>query len=288
MPKYLRLALIGHPIAHSLSPSLHLAALDFSNLRGEYSLIDITEADFNRKFAEKFYLGMHGFNVTVPHKEKVFTLCSSLSPEAKITGAVNTVKIESENLIGHNTDLIGFKTAFLDEFNHSLQDQTAILLGAGGAARATVIGLAQMGTKQIYVISRNAKKVESFVQTMNVTLQNLGLNCDCQMVNIDSVNKAINLSTVSALINASPLGAAGKDLPSWLLLLVEHLPAGTICFDLVYNRQKETLLTKLALAKNLRATDGKTMLLHQAKAAFQYWTDLKIPTHILSQALANI
>lgn len=149
MSEYLILGLLGHPLWQSLSPVLHTAALQFSGIEGEYRLFDIEPAELDYWLKNISLLGITGFNITIPYKETIYQFAGQHTLEAGLAGAVNTVKIENNGQIsGHNTDVIGFQLACKEAFDVNLAGKSALIIGAGGAARAVVVALAQMGLKK--------------------------------------------------------------------------------------------------------------------------------------------
>jgi shikimate dehydrogenase len=298
MPDYYCLGLIGHPLTHSLSPLLHTAALQFAQLEGEYCLIDIDPKNFYKNIEEnlsKNFLKflpkqIKGFNITIPYKEDIFKLLTKCTNEAKLVGAVNTIKVEKDgSFTGHNTDLIGFKKSFKNALDQSLEGSEILLIGAGGSAKAVAIGLAQMGVTKIIVRARNPEKVNSFIKEVQSNIEQFGQNkyplpfIEC--ANHDS-NSVISLPT--AIINASPIGLNGHTTPTWLAEIISQLPQKTLCFDLVYRKDgSSTPFLETAIKHNLKAIDGIPMLVYQAKHAFKYWTTIDVPEEIMFKALCR-
>ncbi len=288
MPNYFLLGLIGHPLSHSLSPILHKTALQFAGLKGEYRLIDITPENLQSELAKALQIGLKGFNITIPYKEDIFRLVSNHSTEAKLTSAVNTVKVEKDgSLTGHNTDLMGFKQSFADSFATEMKDKTALVIGAGGAAKAVIVGLMQMKVAKIIIGIRNTEKVNSSIAKIKSNfLQGEENNYQLPQILAVNINDFDTIDTnkerVTAVINASPIGLHEGTAPIWLNELMDKLPANCVCFDLVYRKDRsEPTFTKIARAKNMPAVDGLSMLVHQARLSFKYWTDVDIPTSVL-------
>jgi len=289
MPDYFLLALIGHPLSHSLSPILHGAALQFAGLKGEYRLIDIPKKNFHEELARSLPKELKGFNVTIPYKENIYELVSNHTLEAKITGAVNTVKVETDGgLSGHNTDLLGFKQSFADSFDVSLKNKHAFVIGAGGAAKAVVIGLAQMGVAKIQIKARDTNKVNSFIAEIKSNLHQFdkSQNRMPDIVCSYETNSSISDEAIAAVINTSPIGLHSEAAPDWLAELLDKLPSNCICFDLVYRKDKsKPTFAQTAITKNLPTIDGLSMLVHQARFSFKYWTGVDVPTKVFFESL---
>jgi len=295
MPNYFTLGLLGHPISHSLSPTLHNAALQFAGLKGEYHLIDVEPKIFHEKFdRELFHLlpeGINGFNVTIPYKQNIFKLVSNYTMEAKLSEAVNTVKVDKQgNLSGHNTDLLGFKQAFIDSFALDLQNEAVLLIGAGGSAKAIIIALAQMGVAKILVKARNIEKLKTFINNSKSNLAKLE-NAKFKSPEIIAIGEGtsdIQNNALAAIINASPIGLSEEATPYWLIQYMEKLPPKCVCFDLVYRKDAtKPAFAKLAISRNLQTIDGLSMLVHQARLSFKYWTGYQIPLEVLFKSITS-
>ncbi len=289
MTDYFMLALIGHPLSHSLSPILHGAALQFAGLKGEYRLIDISPKNFHQELAQSLPKELKGFNVTIPYKEVIYRLMSDHSLEAKLTGAVNTVKVEKDGrLSGHNTDLLAFRQSFTDSFDINLKNKHAFVIGAGGAAKAVVIGLAQMGIAKIQIKAREVSKVNSFITEIKSNLIQFGENQNRMpdIVSSDQRNLSTRDEPIAAVINTSPIGLHGETAPDWLDDLLARLPISCVCFDLVYRKDKsKPTFARIASTKNLPVIDGLSMLVHQARFSFKYWTGVDVPVKVFFESL---
>lgn len=262
----IHLGLIGYPLEHSLSPKIHTAALQSCGLEGDYSLFPIPPG--NKQGLEDLLARVrsgeiHGLNVTIPHKQNVIQFLDELTPTTQAIGAVNTIYLRENKLIGHNTDAQGF----LNDLNHFItgnQSQIAnrkssIVLGAGGSSRAIVYAL--LNDEWSIIIS--ARRLEQAQQLAN-SITNYELRIT------DSTLSNVELSTVSLIVNTTPLGMMPKiDQSPW----PENLPfpPQAAIYDLVYN-PRETKLVKDACSQGLPATTGLGMLIEQAALAFESWT----------------
>ncbi len=281
MKRYLNLGLIGYPLEHSLSPRLHQAAMRATGLAGEYHLYPVPPVPQGTAglvgLVARLRSGeIDGLNVTIPHKQSILPLLDRLSPTAEQIGAVNTLYLQDGRVTGDNTDAAGFWTdlknqAGAAELNGG-RAHRALVLGAGGAARAVVYALAQAGW-QVTLAARRTGQAEEL-------LDSLGIHG--QVVSLDPAG-LVTVDQIDALVNATPLGmtprVAACPWPEQL-----ELPAGAIVYDLVYNPQETRLLAR-ARSAGLRAFSGVGMLVEQAALAFQCWTGLDAPRPALWQGL---
>ena len=257
MSAYVRAGVIGHPIKHSKSPLIHNHWIEKYGLSGEYTAIDIAPEDLKEGVQRLVDDGYAGFNVTIPHKQNIFKLCASVDDTAKAIGAVNTVVIKDSALHGTNTDAFGFienihRSAFGVDFVH----RPAIVLGAGGAARAIVYALIGAGARQIIILNRTADKAKDVAE----------LNTDITSVAPWERRNDI-LRDAGILINTTSLGMSGKEPLEIDLAL---LPQDAVVSDIVYAPLMTGLLRQ-AESKGCQVVTGIGMLLHQARPAFEKW-----------------
>jgi shikimate dehydrogenase len=253
---------VGHPIKHSRSPLIHGYWLKTHGIAGSYERIDVEPVKFGN-FLKSFHeLGFAGGNVTIPHKEAAFAGVARRTERAERLKAVNTLWIENGMLWGDNTDVLGF-VANLDQSLGTGWEQTvdtALVLGAGGAARGIVAGLQDRPLKRIVVANRTVSKAEELVRDLerygDVTLEALAW---------DELDRALAGSQL--IVNTTSLGMAGQPP---LLLDLAKAPGNAIVSDIVYVPLKTPLLAA-AEAHGLRIVDGLGMLLHQAVPGFERW-----------------
>ena len=254
-----RAFVIGWPISHSLSPQLHGFWLKQYGVKGEYEKIAIAEDQLDAFLDTIRKDNFVGGNVTIPHKQTAYARISNTSPTAKILQAVNTIWLDNGELVATNTDGYGF-TANLDDFCPEWRAaKSAVVLGAGGAARAIVLALLDAGLKKIVIANRTIAKAKSLAQKM-------GSQCSsADMADIDLIDNC--LSQTDMLINTTSLGMKGQ--PS-LEINIGMLPKSAIVSDIVYNPLNTELLQR-ARSLNLKTVDGIGMLLHQAVPGFEKW-----------------
>jgi shikimate dehydrogenase len=254
---FVKCGVIGHPINHSKSPLIHNHWIAQYGLSGEYKANDIAPENLKDGVRRLIDDGYAGFNITLPHKQDIFKLCASVDDTAKAIGAVNTVVIKDGALHGTNTDAFGFienvrQQAFGVDFAH----RPAVVLGAGGAARAIVHGLIEAGAVKIILLNRTIEKAHEVV-AMNK-----------EIVHVASWEERDNmLKDAGFLVNTTALGMKGKDP---LIIDLAHLPAEATVCDIVYTPLMTDLLQQ-AQHKGHQIVTGIGMLLHQARPAFEKW-----------------
>jgi shikimate dehydrogenase len=272
----IQLGLIGYPLGHSLSPRIHSAALDACGLKGTYSLFPIDPDDkqglrnlLDRLRSEE----ITGLNVTIPHKQNVIPFLDELTPTAQAIGAVNTVYLQDNRLIGENTDAPGF----LSDLNKFLTTETrrhgedrALILGAGGSARAMVFALLNDGWHVTITARRIGQADQIAARFEGVSVQEWNF-------------QTFQHSNLQLIVNTTPVGMTPHiDHSPW----PENIPfpARAAIYDLVYN-PRQTKLVRDACAQGLPATTGLGMLIEQAALCFETWTGCQPPRDILFEAV---
>ncbi|MEM9630480.1 MAG: shikimate dehydrogenase [Pseudomonadota bacterium] len=259
MSKNLRKAAItGHPVAHSRSPLVHGYWLKKHGIEGEYGRVDVAPDDADRFYQDFAASGLVGANVTVPHKETAAAACDWLDEAAKTMGAANTLWIdENGKLCGANTDGLGF-LGNLDQLAPGWDETpgTALVLGAGGAARAVVWALLSRNYTAVHIVNRTEEKAQKIVDEFG------------SKTFAHSWDKLGSLiGTTDLLVNTTSLGMTGKPP---LDIDLSSLPGSALVTDIVY-APLETDLLKQAAARGNRTVDGLGMLLHQAAPGFERW-----------------
>lgn len=272
--------IFGWPIAHSRSGAMHSAAFAALGLDAVYVPYAITPERLGRAVEAARALGVAGFNVTLPHKTAIMPFLATIEPAARAIGAVNTVLRDGEQLRGANTDAEGLARS-LRETGVALQGAEVVVLGAGGAARAAVVGLAQAGAARIVVAARRAAEAGALVST-------LANHCDATELRASDLGAALvtACSSCGLLIQATSatLGqnAAAGSFADGLPLAA--LPSSAVVCDLVY-KPRQTAVLERARALGLRTVDGFGMLLHQGALAFERWTGQAAPLPKMRAAL---
>lgn len=259
-----RVGLIGDPVAHSVSPAIQNAAFAARGIDAAYELWQTGLSDLPARIASLRDPGVMGANVTVPHKRAVMEHLDSVSETAVRAGAVNTIVHRDGKLSGDNTDIVGFATS-LRTVCPEVDERAALLLGAGGAARAVVLALADLGVGRITVANRNQERSAALAADLApIELDLIGLEGS-------SLERA--LPDAGILINSTSLGWHPGESPVELDL-VGLLPTSALVVDLTY---RDTDLLAAARARGLRTLDGLPMLVYQGAAAFTLWTSVDAP-----------
>lgn len=298
----LQLGLIGYPLNHSLSPQIHQAALESLGIEGCYRLYPVLPLPYGRPDLEALLEQLRrgqidGLNVTIPHKQSVLAYLDGLTDAAGAIGAANTLYVKGGRLIGDNTDADGFWADLRARLARWEGERWALILGAGGAARAVVYALLGKGWKVAIAARRTEQSLslaEHFRRLMGDRLDIAGdkpSNAPCLEV-VPFTGEGISdfLAQTAArdnvlIVNATPVGmdAALDDNP-----LPENLPlpGGAFVYDLIY-RPAETALMRSARAQGLPACNGLGMLVEQAALAFERWTGKPAPRKAMTAAVSD-
>ncbi|MEG4234124.1 shikimate dehydrogenase [Microcoleus sp. Pol11C3] len=280
------LGVIGHPVAHSLSPAMHNAAISHLGVDFVYLPFPVKPGDLKAALAGFAAIGVRGFSITIPHKQAILPLLSSVSPIARAIGAVNTVYLTDKGWCGTNTDVEGFLAplqtpVYQAKGGSDWSQKVAVILGNGGAARAVVAGCAQLGCAEIHVVGRNEQNLAEFQQSWvnsPMPVQNL------QVHTWDNLSMLI--SQANLLVNTTPVGmypqGEKSPIPAGAL---DRISAGAIVYDLIYT-PNPTQFLKDAQLRGARAIDGLEMLVQQGAAALKIWLDKEsVPVDVMRQAL---
>lgn len=251
---------IGWPIAHSKSPQLHQYWLDRHGVDGVVVPLAIEPAQLEQALRAFPKLGLAGCSVTIPHKETCIPFLDEITPLVTAVGACNMIKVTDGRLIGDNTDVFGFAENLRLGAPGATWGGTALVLGAGGAARAVVAGLAQLGVTRIVLANRTLARAEKISEDMAPALKT---TIDC--IPWDQIPDVV--SSTSVLVNTTSLGMVGQPP---LTIDLAGLSTDCIVNDIVY-QPLETELLRAAAARGCVTVDGLGMLLHQARPAFKAW-----------------
>lgn len=248
---------IGHPIAHSRSPFIHGTWLAEHGIDGSYEAIDVAPAELPA-FFERLRLGEFvGGNVTIPHKEAVFALCDSVDDLARTIGAVNTLVVRNGKVHGYNTDYLGF-LGNLDAAAPGWSDgpRDALVIGAGGAARAILVALRERNGGTVHVLNRTLANAQALVEEIEGPFEAHGFEAFAELA-----------PKTGIVVNTSSIGMHGSRF-DWLDMSL--LPKTSLVTDIVYTPLITPLLAD-ARAHGLAIVDGLGMLLHQAVPGFAEW-----------------
>jgi len=280
----IRLAVIGDPIAHSLSPPMQNAALQDRQIDLQYTRLHIKPEDLDQAVAlirENDFLGV---NVTLPHKQRAFELMDECDQQATDVGAVNTVAIRDKNLIGFNTDGVGFARAIREEFSIDLKDLRVLIVGAGGVARAIAFECGKQGCERLVIANRTGDRAADLVRELQkffVGPKVLGPVARLQAIGLSESELRGQIPHTDLVINATSLGLERSDrLPIGTHLLEPHL----MVYDTVYSPRRTPLLLA-AEQTGARVANGLSMLLHQGALSFEIWCDREAPVAAMRSAL---
>ena len=268
--------LFGYPVEHSFSPGMHNAAFQKLGMDACYVPYAVPPGRLKEAVRAIVPLGMRGLNITVPHKEKVIPFLDDVTEDARLIGAVNTIEVRGERLVGHNTDGRGFLRSLREETNFRPKGRRVLIVGAGGAARAIAFNLALAGTEEVLLSDVDAAKARRLARDLQKATV-------VRSVAVRHGDLRIHARNAHCIINATPLGLH-KDDPLPLprnLILDDHL----VC-DLVYNPPLTPLL-KAARARGARTLSGIGMLFYQGVIAFEVWTGRKAPLSVMRKALVG-
>lgn len=255
---YKKAAVIGYPIAQSLSPFIHTHWMGQVGMAGEYTAVEVKLGELPQFIEKAKAEGLSGFNITMPHKIDIVPLLDTVAPMARSMGAVNTVKInEDGSLSGFNTDGIGLLAHLKASVPDWPQDKPVLIMGAGGAARAAALAFVNESVPMVMITNRTREKATALADEIGRG----------RMTVVDWEDRSSALSGAGLLVNTTMLGMEKQ--PSLDIDLSGAAP-DTVIYDIVY-KPLETDLLASARAKGLRTVDGLGMLVHQGAAAFKIW-----------------
>lgn len=269
-PSTFNLGLIGYPINASFSPQLHRAALRDAELNGDYRLFPISpnEPEVIKEILTRLRMGeLQGLNVTIPHKQAVIPLLDKLSETAKVIGAVNTISLKGGLLLGDNTDAQGFLNDLEYLPGAPSSKKKALILGAGGSARAICYALLSKGW-DLTIAARRIDQAQDLKEYFSSRFK--------KITALKLVSSGLANPSPSLIVNTTPVGMRSHPQGSpW----PENLPfpGAAVLYDLIYNPEK-TLLMADAEAAGMPARGGIGMLIEQAALSFEIWTGSKPST----------
>jgi shikimate dehydrogenase len=276
------LGVIGHPVEHSLSPVMHNAALAKLGLDYVYLPFPIAPENLATAIAGFASIGIVGFSITIPHKQTILPLLSTISPIAQVIGAVNTVTRQGDTWVGTNTDVEGFIAPLQTTYHQDWSQKKAVILGNGGAARAVVAGCIQLGLAEIHVVGRNWQKLQAFRQSW----QNSPFADQFQIHEWTELPNLLHQANL--LVNTTPIGMYPHINDSPLSSQeISYLPQEAIVYDLIYIPKTSKFL-HLAETQGAIIINGLEMLVQQGAAALKIWLQREtVPVTEMRQALQN-
>ncbi|HEX9653055.1 MAG TPA: shikimate dehydrogenase [bacterium] len=278
-PNSVRLGLIGYPVGHSVSPLMHQHLLKALNLSGSYESFETAPDQFEERIRALKASDIRGFNVTIPFKRQILALLDEVDESAQLVGAVNSVFHNNNRLLGFNTDGVGFERA-LQFHQIDVAKRQAIILGAGGAARAVALALIRGDIRRIYLANRTPGRSLELVEYISRT----GF---FNFITIPMAQGEIAklVDTVDFIINATPIGMWPdiEDTP----LEFSEMATDLTAIDLIYN-PLQTRFLRSAKAAGIKVMDGLDMLIFQGIAAMQIWTGRQVDPETVYGDLRNL
>jgi len=271
-----KLAVIGNPISHSLSPGMHNPALKFLGLDYYYSSLKVEKNEFE-DFIKKAVDEYVGFNVTVPYKSYILPYLDIVDDEALLSQSVNTVIVESSGkLRGKSTDGFGLEMALNQTFGVNPSDVSLCFIGCGGAAKASAVHFLENGVRNVFFVNRTIANAESFSQRLFQKYPKSNIECCC-LSDLKRIKKFLEFNPI--VIQSTSLGLNNTDLSPFPESLFRD---GLRVFDMIYHK---TAFLHMAEKKNCLFADGRLMLLYQGALSFELWTGLKPPIETMKDAL---
>lgn len=268
-------AVIGDPIAHSMSPAIHNDAFEKEIMDAEYIAFHVKPDGLGDAVRGMKAIGICGFNITMPHKETIIPFLDEVDDLSRAIGAVNTVFNKDGRLIGYNTDGIGFIKALEEELTGDLTKKKTLIIGAGGAARAIYFTLVKEGVKQIDIANRTKDRAV-----------NLILECpyDNQSTAVTFAEAEQRMAEYDLIIQTTSIGMSpnSKDAP----LNVANIKESAFVSDIIYNPLKTKILMD-AEQNGAKIQNGVGMFVYQGAIAFQIWTGIMPDTTRMKQIVLN-
>lgn len=270
-------SIFGYPLTHTISPAIQNRAFDHYGLKSVYFALERTPSRFRFLMRHLKTLLLDGFNITAPFKELVVPYLDRLSREARLIGSVNTAKKEGNRWVGYNTDHHGF-LAGLREAGFNASGKFAVVIGAGGSARAVVYALATKGARRLVVANRTQARARRLVRRFRGRFPSVAMTA----TGLEGMAFERAVREADLVVNATKVGLNREDP---LLVTKRVFPRGRILFyDLIY-RPRRTKLLRVAARCGHRIQNGETMVLHQGAKAFEIWTQRGAPIRLMKEAL---
>lgn len=275
--------IIGYPLGHSISAGFQQAALDHCGLDLKYQVWETRPEDLAETVGGLRQPGYLGANVTIPYKEEVPSMLDGLDGVAGEIGAVNTIVSRDGKLTGYNTDATGFLRALREDARFDPAGKKAVVLGAGGAARAVSYSLLLAGVSGLTLLNRSVENGEAVREAMEDMLSRKGLEPQVRFCAWEGRRVAGALAGCDLIVNCTPLGMRHSAQEGTSPLRAEQIPAEALVYDLVYN-PPQTPLRKEASRAGARSLGGLPMLVYQGAAAFELWTGRQAPLEVMLHA----
>jgi shikimate dehydrogenase len=269
--------LIGDAVRGSLSPRFQNAAFAALGLNWCYVTFPVSRDRLETALRGLPALGIAGANVTVPHKEAVLAYVDEVTDDARRVGAVNTIRVEADRLVGHNTDTAGMLDALIRDGGLVIHGQRAVVVGAGGAARAGVFALAGAGATSVTILNRNWDRAAALADAVRRAFR-----CPVDAVPLDGTAVTSALRGATLLVQATTIGGGAQRALSPIPRAALH--PGLFVMDMVYDPE-ETALLREARSAGCRTLGGLPMLVYQGARSFEIWTGRAAPLRVMRDAV---
>ena len=278
MPDFI--GLIGYPVKHSISPYFQQAALDYYHLDIRYQLWETSPEKLSSRIAGLKKPQNLGANVTTPYKETVLPLLDEIDEQASLIGAVKTIAKRDDKLVGFNTDAYGFITALRNKGKFEPEGVEAVILGAGGVARAVCFSLVQNKVSSLTIMDGVPDKSKALAEHINRYVTRAGLKTRIAVLPWQSVNSADTFERCRLIVHCTTIGMKYSPQQEQSPLSGDVIPEGILVYDLVFN-PRVTPLLQLAQKAGADILGGLPMLVYQGAASFELWTGKKAPVDIM-------
>ncbi|WP_020676445.1 shikimate dehydrogenase [Geopsychrobacter electrodiphilus] len=272
--------ILGDPVTHSLSPAMQNQAMRQAGLNAVYLPFHVVPQDLPAAVEGLRALHVGGVNITLPHKEQILPLLDRVDEDAALIGAVNTLVRRGDELVGYNTDGLGFIRALDEDLDFIPEGKRVLLLGAGGACRAAAVSLLRAGTGSLTVVNRNLERAERLVRQLVPVFPNQHIIArgvgDCAYLT--------DLRQADLVVNTTSLGLKGEPISFCPL---EKIKASALVYDMVYSLA-ETPFVRAAKTLGLSAADGMGMLAGQGEEAFSLWFGLSPEKGLMKKCLQQL
>lgn len=275
------LGLIGYPLKHSKSPHMHNKSFQDLGLDYVYMAFEVQDGHIKEALDSLKTLNAIGGNITMPHKTKIVEYLDDISPEAKIIGSINTIKIdENKKVTGYNTDGKGFVKS-LEENEVKFKGKKIVIAGAGGAAKAIAIQLAYDGVGEIVLFNRTLEKAKIITDNININIP----SCKATAKDMNEADLVKEIKDAAVLVNCTSLGMKST-IDQSIISSPVQLPNDIFIADIIYDPD-QTRLLKIAKEAGCRYMNGLMMLIWQGAIAFKIWTGVDMPVDLIKEEIFN-
>ena len=278
MTKYI--GVIGYPLKHSLSPAFQQAALDYYQFDIRYQAWETEAEELSSVVNNLRYNQNLGANITVPYKESVLELIDDIDDMARLIGAVNTIANRNGKLIGFNTDVYGFLRGLREDAGFNPENKRAIVLGAGGAARAVTFALITEGISSLAIVNRSSMRANDLADSITRYILKKEMQTEVIALTWQDLRLRETIKQCHLIVNCTTLGMKYSSGEEKSPLTVDLIPKYALVYDLVYN-PSETVLLKTAKAAGADILGGLSMLVYQGASSFEIWTGKEAPVEIM-------